>query len=474
MRNNLWLFMICCFFSTAIMAQQPTSSKYSFSLQEAIDFALEHSYTSLNARRDVAKALQRKWETTATGLPQINAKVDYQNQLKQPVSFLPAAAFDPFSQIRNLEDYYNVTPNPNNPVPDVPDGFIPIVFSPKQQVTATATLTQLIFDGSYLVGLKAAKSFLNYTYTSEEKTQLDVRKGIINAYGSVLLAKEIVAVTTNNKETLEKNLSDITQVFENGLEEEESVEQLQITLAQIESQLNNAKRTEAIAIQMLNLALGLDVETQLSLTDELETLTQQNMDIALTKSTFSIENNIDYKLAYLLTEQRSLELKLEKSRALPTVSAFVNYGTNSSGDKFTFFDSDQRWFQSSIFGASVNIPIFSSLGRASKTKQAKIALEQANTQFTEVQQQIKLGINRAKSDFQFAVENYSTSKKNLTLAERIENKNQIKFKEGLATSFELRQAQLQLYSAQQESLSAMLDIILKKAELETILNTPSK
>ena len=100
-------------------------------------------------------------------------------------------------------------------------------------------------------------------------------------------------------------------------------------------------------------------------------------------------------------------------------------------------------------------------------------MEQAEVELTQSTQQIKLEANRARSDFKFASESFITSQKNLNLAERIENKNEIKFKEGIASSFELRQAQQQLYSAQNEYLQAMLNIITAKAELETILNKPT-
>ena len=76
----------------------------------------------------------------------------------------------------------------------------------------------------------------------------------------------------------------------------------------------------------------------------------------------------------------------------------------------------------------------------------------------------------AKSDYQLSIEEYETAKKNLKLSERIEKKNQVKFFEGIGSSFELRQAQTQLYTAQQEYLQAMLDVINTKAQLETILN----
>ena len=472
MRNNLWSI---CFFSllTAFSFAQetPVSSQYSFTLDEAIEFALENSYQSINARRDVAKALKQKWETTATGLPQINAAIDYQNQLKQPVSLLPASAFDNReSTINTVEEFFGLTPNGS---PDPLDGFIPVVFGTKQQLTASATLSQLLFDGSYLVGLEAAKSFLQYSNDNQEKTQLNVRESVINAYGSVLVSEESIKILKNNKEALEKNYEERKKIFENGLAEEEDVEQLQITLLQITNQLNNAERLSKIALQMFNLTIGADVDSNTVLTDNLDNLTLKNIDQSLGLKPFTIENNIDYRLGYLLTEQRRLELKLEKSKALPSLSAFVNYGTQANSNSFTFLDSEQLWFQSSVLGVSLNIPIFSSLGRSAKTQRARIAFEQANTSFTEAQQQIQLQYNSTLSDYQLSLETYDTSKQNLALAERIENKNQIKYTEGLSSSFELRQAQLQLYSVQQEVLQAMLTIINNKAKLESILNTPN-
>ncbi|KZS39424.1 transporter [Aquimarina aggregata] len=450
MKNNLWLLCLGWLFTATLQAQQsPIDTIYSFTLDEAVEFALENSYQSINARRDVAKALKRKWETTADGLPQIEGVIDYQNQLKQPVTVLPGEV-----------------------VGGTPGTFVPVVFGVKQQASATATLRQLIFDGSYLVGLEAAKSFLQFSNDSQEKVQLEVRKAVINAYGSVLVAQESVLILKKNVETLEKNYQETKKIFENGLAEEEDVEQLQITLLQIKNQLTNTGRLEKIAMQMFNLTIGVDVNASTELSDKLEDLSMKNMDKSVITTPFVIENNIDYRLAELLTEQRRLELKLEKSKALPRLSAFVNYGTAAFDNDFVFLDSDTPWFQSSILGASLNIPIFSSFKRSAKTKQAKIAEDQAKTDFLRTQNELRLKYDSSISDFKFSIESYDTAKQNLALAERIEKKNQIKYSEGLATSFDLRQAQLQLYSSQQELLQAMLDIINKKAELETILNTP--
>lgn len=431
-------------FGLSMQAQE----KRSFSLEEAVTFALDSNYTAINAQRDIAKAIKQKWETTATGLPQIDGVIDYQNQIKQPTSFIPAEFFG-----------------------GEPGTFSPVVFGTKQNASATATLNQLIFDGSYLVGLKAAKTFLNFTENANEKTQLEVRKGVINAYGSVLLAQESIKILDRNITTLQKNVNETAIIFENGLAEEEDVEQLQITLGSLINQRDNAVRIEKIAKQMFNLALGIDIFENVILTETLDSLAVPGM--GLMNATEVPDTNVDLKIATNLTEQRELELQLEKSKALPRLSGFINLGTSAGRDTFDFFDGDQRWFASSIAGVSLNVPIFSSGMRRAKTQQAKIALEQAETQLEETQQQTRLAYENAKSEHELAIDNYETSKKNLALAERIENKNQIKFKEGLSTSFDLRQAQIQLYTTQQELIQSMLSIITTKADLETILNTPN-
>ena len=418
-----------------------------FSLEEAIAFALENNYSAINADRDIIDARKQKWEVIATGLPQIDANISYQNQLKQPVTLIPAEFFG-----------------------GEPGTFEPVVFSPPQSANATATLRQQIFDGSYIVGVQATRAFLSYSQNNKEKTDQEVLKAVVEAYGNVLLARETVTIAQRNIETLEKTLYETQKLFENGLGDEESVEQLQITQASLESALKNARRLEGITLQMLNLMMGLPIEHNTILTENLDDLTKKQIDPGLLESDFTMENNVDYKLVFNLNEQRYYELKLAKSRALPTLNAFVNYSYFGFGDDFNFLSSEQEWFESSILGIDLNIPIFSSLKRDASTQRARIAFEKAKTQLTETEEKIRLALDRARSDYIFSIEEYETKKKNLALAERIENKNQIKYTEGLASSFELRQAQTQLYTAQQEYLQSMVNVINKKTDLETILN----
>lgn len=456
MKHYLILFLFIFASAKSQTQENPNSpplgesgGAFSFTMEEAVQYALDSSYATINARRDILSAIKKKWETTARGLPHIDANVSYTNRLKQPVQLIPGEF-----------------------IGGEPGTFVPVTFGTKQQLGATATASQLLFDGSYIVALQAAKTFLEYSENAAEKTALETRKAVIQAYGNVLLSKASVEILAKNKAVLEENVFETKKIYENGLTDLESVEQLQITLSQVENRLQNARRMQEITRQLLKLALGIPIEETMVLEDDLETLAQENISLTLMNEDLEMEENIDFQIAKNLTEQRELELKLEKSKALPTLSTFVNYGTVANSNEFTFLEDNQKWYQSSIWGVSLNIPIFSSFQRRARTQQAKIALQKAQTKFTQAKQQIRLQVNTAKSNYEFAIENYRTAQKNLELAQRIANKNQIEFGQGLASSFELRQAQMQLYTAQQELLQAMLEIITAKSELETVLNTP--
>lgn len=444
MKNKFYILLLTL---SSFLSFSQEEAPTSFSLQEAIDFALINNRNVINAQRDIEAAEEQKWETIATGLPQINAAADYQNFLKQQVQVIPAEFFG-----------------------GNPGEFAEVVFGTKQSINANATLSQKVFDGSYIVGLQSAKVYLEISQNAKTKTDLEIRKAVINAYGNVLLAEESIHILKRNLEALEKNLNETQKIFENGLGEEESVEQLQITLTGIESSLNNATRLKTLTYQMFNMILGLDINRPTILTEDLERLTEENISLGLLEADANVENNIDYLIAENDKISKELLVKLEKSKALPTLDAFINGGYSAFTDEFTFTHRDQKWFGSSLFGVSLNIPIFSSGMRNSATQRAQINLEKAETDLIEKEQNIQFDIAAAKSDYQFAIEDYDNKKQNLRLAERIEIKNQTKFFEGISSSFDLRQAQLQLYTAQKDYLQAMLDVIVAKAELETALN----
>jgi outer membrane protein len=443
MKRKLLLLLVAI--ATTGIAQE-TKKSYQFTLKEAIAHALENNYAAINSSRDIEAAKKKKWETTTIGLPQINSNINYQNNLVIQKSVVPAEFFG-----------------------GNPGEFQEVEFGVKHNMVANASLSQLLFDGSYLVGLQSAKVYLQISQNAKEKTDLEIREIVINAYGNVLLARESVKVLESNKKSLEKTLFETQETFKNGLIEEENVEQLQITFSQIKSMLSNAQKRETIALKMLKLVLGIDMEEELILKDNLDQLANDNL-IVNSNFDFSVTNTIDYKIGLNNEEASRLLLKLEKSKALPSLSATANFGYNSFSNTFSFLERDQNWFNFSNIGVGLNIPIFSSLGRTARTQQAKIAYEQAKTQLKETEQKLLLEFEKSKTDYEFSVEQYVVSKENLRLAERIENKQQIKFKEGISSSFEFTEAQRQLYAAQQDHLQAMIEVISKKATLDKISN----
>lgn len=444
MRNQYLALLFL--FPLALIAQvQPQS--YAFSLKEALEHAIQHNYSALNANRDVEAAKKKKWETTTIGLPQISGGVNYQDNFRLQKSLIPAEFFG-----------------------GQPGEFIPVTFGTKHNMNAALTLSQLIFDGSYLVGLQSAKTYLKIYENAKVKTNQELREIVTNAYGNVLLADESILIFERNKAALEKTLNDTREIYKNGFTEEENVEQLQITLASINSSLENVKRQRRIALDLLKLVLGIKLEDQLTLKDKLDYLTQSNMDLSILKEAFDLKNNIDYQIGKNTLTSSELLLKLEKSKALPSLGAQVNFGANSFGNQFTMFNADQQWFNYSNLGVGLTVPIFSSLGRSARTQQAKIAVDQSKTRLTETEQKLQLQFEKTKSDYEFSLEQLGSSKNNLKLAERIESKNQIKFKEGLTSSFDLTDAQRQLYSAQQSYLQAMVEVITKRAALEKLLS----
>lgn len=446
MKQKLILTLL---FVSLFLNAQDKKETYSFTLQQAIDHAIANNYTAINAKRDIDAAKQKKWETTATGLPQITSNLQYLNNLDFQVQGVSGNAFNPGGD---------------------PNEISTIAFGTKHSANASATLNQLIFDGSYIVGLQSAKVYLQISQNAKEKTDLEIKEMVTNAYGNVLLARESVLIFEKNKTTLEKTLFETTETFKNGLTEEENVEQLQITLTQLKSSLSNAQKRAEIALNLLKISMGIDINNDVTLTEKLDDLAVKNVDLAVLSEEFNSQNSIDYKIQQNNEESKRLLLKLERYRALPTVGAQLNYGANTFSNEFDIISTQQKWYNYSNFGVNVSLPIFSSFRDRARTQQAKIAFEQAKTQLTETEQRLKLQFQQAKTDYEYSIEQYSASKSNLKLAERIEGKQQIKFKEGLSTSFEFTEAQRQLYTAQQNYLQAMIDVMNKKATLDKLTN----
>jgi outer membrane protein TolC len=421
-------------------------SQDSFTLNEAVEFGLINNSVAKNATNDVKIANAKKWETIATGLPQINSFIEYNNNIKQPVSLVPAEFFGGNS-----------------------GEFAELSFGTKQTIDGSVTLSQLLFDGSYSIGLASIKLYMNIAYKTKVKTDLEVKRAIISAYGNALASKERVKILEKNLNNVKSNLDEIEKIYQSGLTELENVEQLKITYGSIKNSLDYSIKLNKTSLSLLKLIIGYDIDKELVLSNSLQDLTLKSILEKKSIENFEIDKNIDYQMALNNSKSQKTLLTLEKSKALPTLRAFIKGGYDGNNDSFKFFKSDQKWYSYSIAGVSMSVPIFSSLRRSAKTQQARIEFEKSKIDLSESKKKIIIELDNANSEYEYAVSSYNSTTENVKLAEKIERKNQIKFLEGLISGLDLRQAQIQLYSIQNQLLQSMLEVINKKTNLEGIL-----
>ncbi len=440
--NYYLYFLVYLIIPLNLLAQkeQVSKNKTDFSLEQAIEHALLHNRKIQNANLNIQVAEQQKWETTTIGLPQVGGKIEYINNITRQFG---AVDFDQ-------------------------DGEFD--FSLKQSVTPSVTLQQLIFDGAYLVSLQSSKVFLQISKNAKLKTTKEIEKAVVSAYNNVLLTQESNLILAKNIKNLHQSIKETQALLKAGFIEEEALEQLQLTLNSLESNAQNLTKLESISKNLLKLLLGYNTEHNITLTDNLNTLSDEITLVGTEKENLSVFNTIDYKIAENNTKAKKLLLKLEKYKKLPSINAFATGNYIGLSEDFNFFNRSQRWIHTSLVGVNINIPIFSSFRSNAKIKRAKYNWQIAKNELADTQEELAIKIQNTKTELELTIKTLDNKKKNLTLAEKIERKNSIKYAEGIASSFDLRQAQIQLYQIQQEYLQAMVNVINKKAELNALKN----
>ncbi len=324
------LFSIICFvFCNCLFGQ----NQYSFTLDEAVVFALENNKNSIYAEKNVLISQKEKWETIAVGLPQISSFFEFNNRIKDPISLIPAEFFG-----GNEGE------------------FAEISFGTKQSISGELILNQLLFDGSYLIGLQSIELFLQLSTQAKIKTDLEVKRQVINAYGNALVSTERVKILNNNLNNLKKTLLETKKIYENGLTEIENVEQLTITTSSIENSLNYAEKFELLSLNILKLLLGIELSDDLILKDSIETIAIKNINPSLVNQEFEVSDNIDYKIALNASEGNKKRLQLEKFKSLPTVSAYISGSYNGYNESFRITNPKQNWYGSSQLGINMSLP----------------------------------------------------------------------------------------------------------------------
>ena len=404
----------------------------SFSLQEAIEHTLTHNYDMLKADLEIQKAEKKVWETTATGLPQIDGTIDYQNNIQMQKIFLMDTVFQA---------------------------------GQKQNIAPSIQINQLLFSGSYFVGLQSAKAYKEISSLGKEKTAAQLTEAVINAYAAVVIAEENLKIISNNLVTAEKNLNDISEIYKAGFAEEQDVDQINYTLTQLSSSRNFAHRQRASALNSLKFIMGLDQEDPLLLTNTLDDLMQDNLGLLKEDLKAEIEKHIDYQIANLQVKTGELQVKYQKTMAMPTLSTFLSHSENWSTNEAALFKNFGNHFAATIWGLKLNVPIFSSFQRRAKTQQAQIDLALAEVERKKIEQQLIQEVKNSEIAYDNAIDNYYTSQELVALSNKILEKEQIKFNEGISSSMDLTNAEEQLFRAQNQYIQAAFDVIQSKSAL---------
>ncbi len=444
MKKNL---IIALFFVSSIAFAQD-ENEMSFSLKEAQDYAMENNYGNKKALLDIDISKKKVWETTAMGLPQVNAEGKLQKFLDIPVSLAPANSF-----------------NPNAPA----DELVELQFGLNYNNSVGVTASQLIFDGSYIVGLQAAKTYKNLSISNQIKTEVELKEAVNQAYFTVLVAEENTVVMLKSLETVSAILAETEAMYAEGLIDEQSVDQLTLTANEIKTSVGIANGQIDFARKLLKLQMGVDIANKITLTEDLTKFVSE-IKTGSEEKEFNVESHIDYDLVATNVRLMKLSLRKEKYSFLPSINVFLNHQQQNMSNDFDAFGAG-KWFPSTVLGASLNLPILTSGSRLAKMSQAKIELDKSEISLKEAEQGLIYQSQLAKSNYDTSYEAYINQKANMNLSKKIYDKTVLKYKEGVASSLELAQTQNQYLTAEGKYIKSLLDVMTAKSNLQKSYGT---
>jgi len=417
----------------------------SFSLLEAQSYAITNNYETLKSRMDVAATEKMIRETVGAGLPQISTSIGYTNNIELPTMLIP--------------DFFN---DPNDK--------IEIQFGTQHNANLNLQIQQLVFNGSYFVGLATSRIFKRLATEGLEQTKLDVIETVSQTYYLILVSQESERIIQGNLKNLEKTLYEIRERYNEGFVEETDADVIQISVTALKNSLQNLEKQTETAYQLLKFQMGIDLSEEIKLTDSLEDIIiEQEIKEALDGS-FNLEDNVGFRLIQTQEKLAEMNLKNEKAQYWPTVGAYYALAWNAQRNKFNFFNFHEKWFRSQVVGVNLNIPIFKSGTQKARVQQASIALEQARQTTIQVSQGLLLEEAQAKNALSSAYENYINIKDNMELSKKVYDKTLIKYQEGLASSTDLTQANDRYLAAQASYIQALAELLDAKNTLDRLRN----
>jgi outer membrane protein TolC len=443
MKNKFIINLIAIIgISTGTIFSQEGSVVMNLSLKEAQDYAVANNKMVISARYDVQASKAAIWETISSALPSIEGSASFTDNLKLMTTLLPGEFFGQ------------------------PGEKIPVTFGSKFNTGASVQASLLIFNAPLYLGMATTKLANKLSEQNLVKTELDTRESVSTAYFLILVTEESLRILDENILNLNETLRSTRAMYEVGMAESTDVDQMVSNMTMTENSRSSLLRSLELNYNLLRFQLGVEPDAQISLTETLESLTAGLNVEALLSREFDLENNPEYKMIEGQEMISELALKSQKASTLPTLAGFYNIGTNGMGDKI----GDQRWFDNSMTGLSLTVPIFASGQRYSKIKQAQINLDKARNTRELVTEQLLMQEKQLRYDLVNANLQYLAQKDNVEVSKRVYESTENKFRQGMASSLELTQANMLYLQAENNYVSALMSLLQTKVALDRLLN----
>lgn len=422
----------------SLRAQTDSAQNYNFNLEQSIEYAYGHQTALLNAGLDQKIADAKVKETIGIGLPQINGTADFRDFLKVPTSLLPGEFFNQ------------------------PGTYIPVKFGVKYNSSIGASINQLLFDGSYIVGLQASKTYKELSQRAYTRSKIETNVAVTKAFYMVLVNNKQIELLNANIKQLKSQLDQTQALFDNGFAEKIDADRLRVLYNNLTTEKENVMRSLELGVTMLKFQMGMPIEKSLTLNGAIEEVKLDKANI-ITDST-AYANRVEYALSETQLKLNQLDLKRYKSQFLPSLSAFGNGSYSYQNNKFSnLYDQS---FPTVVIGLQLNVPIFSGFQKIERVRQAEFTVLKSKNNLFNTKNALNLDIKNSITTYTNSINSLGNQQRNLDLANEVLRVSKIKYEQGVGSSIEVTQAQTSLKEAQNNYINALYDALISKVDTE--------
>ncbi|MDP3468114.1 MAG: TolC family protein [Daejeonella sp.] len=436
-----YLTLILFLFSALHARAQLTDTVAHFNLQEAIEYAQRNQSAIQNAKIDEEIAANTVKQTIGIGLPQVSGNLNFNDFLKVPTNLLPGEFFGQ------------------------PGTQVPVQFGVKYQSAFGLEVNQLLFDGTYLVGLQASKTYRELSNKSLTRSRIETAVAVSKAYYSVLVSNEQLSLLDANLLRLKKSLNDTKALYANGFVEKIDVDRLTVLNNNLETERENVIRLLEFNVNLLKFQMGMSIQSKLTLKDSIAGLqVVQSMDVY---DEDAYKNRIEYSLLETQKKLNELDLKRYKSQFLPSLSAFGSTSQSLQSNNFnTLFD---RSFPTTVIGFRLAVPILSGGIKLYQVRNAKLEILKTQNNLINLRNGISLEVEQAQTTYRNGLKSLENQNRNMELAQEVLRVTKIKYEQGVGSSIEVTSAETSLKEAQNNYINALYDLLINKVNMDKAL-----